>query len=210
MRRVFTLLIIIGGVALAWHYRDSLVGAWREFAGREAAAAGPSAALAESAQAKLGKLSGPKPEGSVALTETEVQSLVQYRVAGFLPSYVVAPHVELRDGRIRVSAQVPTNRFPRVEELGDVIGFLPDTTEVTAVGQLIPLDGDRVGFAIDEISAARVPLPRGLIPAVLQRLGRKDEPGLPADALALPLPAGAKGAYVRGDSLVLIGSAPRS
>ena len=48
-------------------------------------------------------------------------------------------------------------------------------------------------------------LPCRMVGAVLSRLGRRDEAGLPADALALPLPAGATNAYVRGDSLVLVG-----
>jgi hypothetical protein len=42
------------------------------------------------------------------------------------------------------------------------------------------------------------------VPGALRRLGRKDEAGLPADALSLPLPPGADAAYVRGDSLVFL------
>jgi hypothetical protein len=85
-----------------------------------------------------------------------------------------------------------------------VAALLPDTTEVTVRGQLLPLDGGRVAFAIDEVTAAHIPLPRRIVPAALERLGRRDEPGLPRDALALPLPPGAAGAYVRADSLVLL------
>src|SRR5690606_41604065 len=55
-----------------------------------------------------------------------------------------------------------------------------------------------------DLSVARVPLPARLIPPVLRRLGRKDEDGLPANAIAAPLPAGAGAAYVLGDSMVLV------
>src|SRR5690606_33856107 len=95
--------------------------------------------------------------------------------------------------------------FPRVEELGEVLGFLPDTTEVIASGQIIPLRENRVGVTIDELSAARIPLPRGMIPAILRRLGREDEPGLPPDAFGFALPQGVSNAYIHGDSLIFMG-----
>jgi hypothetical protein len=80
-----------------------------------------------------------------------------------------------------------------------------------ASGQLIPLQENRVGIAIDELTAARIPLPRGMIPAILRRLGRHDEPGLPPDAFGMALPPGATNAYIRGDSLIFMGRhTPRS
>jgi hypothetical protein len=54
------------------------------------------------------------------------------------------------------------------------------------------------------VSAQRFPLPARLVPGALERLGRTDEPGLPPDAIALPLPPGVAAAYVRRDSLVLL------
>lgn len=202
MRRLFMVALLVCGAALAWTYREELGRAWDAFRAG-ASPQVPSPALADSAQAKLAMLSGPDPE-RVALSEAEVQSLVQFRVAGHLPGYVVEPEVTLEKDRLRVAAQVPTDRFPRIDELAEVVGFLPDTTEVMVSGQLIPLRGHRVGFAVDEVSAARVPLPRGLIPTLLRRFGRGDEPGLPPDAVPLPLPAGAAGAYVRNDSLIIV------
>ncbi len=202
MRRLLTLALVVGGVALAWHYRDQLRTAWHEIRGTGGPQV-PSPALADSAQAKLAALAGDDPE-RVALSEAEVQSLVQYRVAGYLPGYIVDPRVTLDGDRLRVHARVPTREFPRIDDLAEVMGFLPDTTPVAVTGQLIPLGGSRIGLAVDEVSAARVPLPRGLIPTMLRRFGRTDEPGLPPDALALPLPAGAATAYIRADSLIFI------
>lgn len=205
MRRIVTLVLVGVGVAVAWAQRDRLRTVWEDLRGTREM---PSPELAASAEAKLARLSGDAPQ-RVALSEAEVQSLIQFRVAGYLPDYVVNPRIDLDGDRLRVSAQVPTARFPRLDELEQVMGFLPDTTPVAVTGQLIPLHGSRVGLAVDEVSAARVPLPRGLIPTLLRRFGREDEPGLPPDALALPLPAGASTAYIRSDSLVFVPRAPR-
>ncbi|HEX7119321.1 MAG TPA: hypothetical protein VF212_11060 [Longimicrobiales bacterium] len=202
MRRLFTLALVVGGLMLAWQQRDRIQAVWRVLAGPTPGPQVPSPALADSAQAKLASLSSRRER--VALSQAEVQSLVQFRVAGYLPAYIVDPRITLEDDRLRVEARVPTAEFPRIDDLADVIGFLPDTTVVGATGKLIPLTGERVGLAVDELSAAHVPLPRGLIPTVLRRLGRTDAPGLPPDALALPLPAGAATAYIRGDSLIFL------
>lgn len=202
VRRLFTLLLVAGAVALAWHQRDRILDAWRRYRAADANVQVPSPALADSAQAKLASLS--RDRERVALSQAEVQSLVQFRVASYLPKYIVAPQVTLERDRLRVQARVPTADFPRMDELVDVIGFLPDTTLIGITGKLIPLTGPRVGLAVDELTAARVPLPKGLIPTVLRRFGRTDEPGLPPDALALPLPPGASTAYIRGDSVIFL------
>jgi hypothetical protein len=49
-----------------------------------------------------------------------------------------------------------------------------------------------------------VPLPRRIVPGALDRIGRRDEPGLPRDAIAVTLPPGVAAAYVRRDSLFLL------
>ena len=102
-------------------------------------------------------------------------------------------------------ARVPVDRLPSISEIGDAAAFLPDTAEVALTGRLLPLDEGRVALSIQEVKAARIPLPQRLVPRALQRLGRRDEPGLPRNALALPLPKGASSAYLDSDSLVLIG-----
>jgi hypothetical protein len=78
---------------------------------------------------------------------------------------------------------------------------------LTVTGRLLPLVDGRVAFAVDDVSAQRFPLPRRLVPGVLERLGRREEPGLPDDAMAVSLPPGIANAYVRRDSLVLLARA---
>lgn len=205
LRRIIVLAVVIGGAALAWQYRVPLQAAWDAFRGTEAAISGRISAPPDGVEAKLASL-GEGRIDRIALREDEVQTLIEAHSGELLPPYIVAPRVELRGSRLKVRFQVPTNSFPRVEELGEVLGFLPDTTEVVASGQIIPLRHNRVGVTIDELSAARIPLPRGMIPAILRRLGREDEPGLPPDAFGFALPKGVSNAYIRGDSLIFMGN----
>lgn len=194
----------ISAGVLAWQHRDTLESAWTALRDWRAGPQEPSPELAAAAQAKLAALASAHDATRVSLTQAEVQSLVRYRIAAALPTYVIEPEIELRGDRLRIRAQVPTDLLPWTDDAIDVQEILPDTAVVTATAQLIPLDGERVGLAVDELTAARVPLPRAMIPMVLRRLGRDDEPGLPADALALPLPTGAGGAYIRRDRLVFV------
>lgn len=206
LRRIITLALLVGGAVLAWEYREPLRAAWDAFRADGADPDRRVPGYANSVEEKLALLVDGRSD-RVALQESELQSLVEARAGEFLPPYIVAPRVELRSARLRVRFQVPTDRFPRVDDLGEMLGFLPDTTEVMARGQIIPLTENRVGLTIDELSAARIPLPRGMIPAILKRLGRTDEPGLPPDAFGVGLPEGAINAYLRGDSLIFMGRA---
>jgi hypothetical protein len=205
MKRLLFLVLLVGGGYLLWTERDrvlTLVG--RDQAIASAEPERPSEGLAEMAAAKLENLKNGHVE-SVSFNQLELQSLLQFKFVQLLPAFVDSPQVELKNDRINVKAWVPVENLPSLSELGDAAGFLPDTTEVSMSGHLLPLDSGRVALAIDQVRAARIPLPKRLVPRALQRLGRKDERGLPKDALAVPLPAGAVAAYVHGDSLVLMG-----
>jgi hypothetical protein len=205
MRRLLTLLLIAVVALAVWRFQGELAGLWNDMRStRSAAPAEPSIELAEGAERKLAALAGRSAPEQVVLSEVELQSLVRYRLADALPPFLDSPRVQLEGDRIRVHVRVATDRFPRVPEFREIMGFLPDTTEVAARAQLIPLGRGRIGLAVDEVAAARIPLPKRFIPMVLDRLGRTEEPGLPPDAVAVPLPQGAAGAYVRGGSLVFL------
>lgn len=206
VRRLFLLAFVAAAGAAVWHFRGAIADGWRELRGaREGAPLRASAELAEAAESKLEALASRGAPERVTLTEAELQSLVDYRLSSALPAFLDAPRVRLRDGRVRVEARVMTRRLPDLPELGDFEAFIPDTTDVAATGHLIPLRPGRVGIAVAAISVAGVPLPERLIPPILRRLGRTEEDGLPSDAVAVPLPAGATAAYVHGDSVVLVG-----
>jgi hypothetical protein len=184
--------------------RDRIESAWQDLrGGKQETELEPSAELAQTAADKLAQLKSGDSQ-AVALSQLEIQSLLQYKYRQLLPAFVDSPRVELNEGKIVVQARVPVERLPQLSELGEAAAFLPDTTEVGVTGQVLPLRTGRVALAVDQVRAARIPLPKRLVPGALRKLGRKDEPGLPADALALPLPPGADAAYVRGDSLVFL------
>jgi hypothetical protein len=199
---VLVLVLLLAAIAGVWLFRDQLLLAWREFRGEEAATA-PSPELAAAAEQKLQSLFNGDSR-SVALSALELQSLLQYRYQSIFPAFLDSPTVELAGDQVRLRARVPVDKLPSVDGLGEVAEFLPDTTELRLDGKLLPLDSGRVAFGIDAASASRVPLPRRLLVRALERIGRVDEPDLPRDAVAVPLPRGVAAAYVRSDSLFLI------
>jgi hypothetical protein len=186
--------------------RDRIRTAWNDFRGGDVNALVPSQAAADAADVKLASLK----DGSasqIAISEIELQSLLMFKYRELLPAFVDSPKIELNEDRIEVTGRVPVDRLPSLGDLGQAANFLPDTTEIEVVGKLLPLDNRRAAMAVDRVSAARIPLPQRLVAGALRKLGRKDEPGLPADALAVPLPPGANAAYVRGDSLFFMSAA---
>ncbi|MGH7467740.1 MAG: hypothetical protein ACRENP_07090 [Longimicrobiales bacterium] len=197
---LITVVLLVAGYLIWTQWRSGQVRSEELTASADAPV---SAEIARQADRKLQDLKNQQAE-LVALRANELQSLLQFRFLQLLPAFVYAPQIELQDGQIELRARIPVERLPTLNELGEAAAFLPDTTDVDLVGTLLPLDSGRVAFAIQQVRAARIPLPQRLVPGALQRLGRKDEPGLPRDALALPLPPGASAAYVHGDSLVLL------
>lgn len=206
MRRLLLLIILVALGAFAWTHRDRirqrLPGA-AVAEGSEPVELQPSAELADIAGAKLENLKKGRAE-SATFHSTELQSLLQFRFVQLLPAFVDSPRVELRNGELEVKARVPADRLPSISGLGDAAAFLPDTTDVSMTGRLLPLDNGRVALSIQDVKAAHIPLPQRLIPSALQRMGRRDEAGLPRNALALPLPPGVSSAYLDSDSLVLL------
>jgi hypothetical protein len=203
LRRVVVLVVLLALLGATWLFRDRLRTAWQDLRGVRETELVATPELADAAAQKLESL---RDGGAtqVALSGIELQSLLEYRYQGMLPGFLGTPAVELREDRLLLRARVPVDKLPRVEGLGEAAAFLPDTTDFTVTGRLLPLGAGRAAFAIEDVSAQRFPLPRRLVPGALDRIGRTDEPGLPPDAIALPLPPGAATAYIRRDSLVLL------
>ncbi len=206
LNRLLALALLVSVTAVAWVYRAELGRAWRDLTGRTAAAE-VSPALAESAQIRLDDARAGRGPERVSLTQSELQSLLRYRWSDSLPAWVAVPTVELMDGRIRLGAAVPTRIFGALRELDEIASFLPDTADMAATGQFVPLTAGYVALEIHEITAARIPLPKRVIPAILNGVGRRATPGLAPDAVAVPLPPGITTAFVSGDSLVFIRTA---
>lgn len=211
LRSLVRLVLLVLVLAIGWLYRGPLLELGHKAAERwsvlrkteGAAATLASAELAAVAQAKLDDVRGgfaPR----AAFTTAELQSLLEYRYRSLLPAFVDSPRITLEGDRLRLRMRVPVSRIPESRELGEIAGLLPDTAELDVRGQLLPAEDGRIAFAVDAVSAHRIPLPRRLVPIALDMLGRTAGGGLPADAISIPLPPGASGAYVRSDSLVLL------
>jgi hypothetical protein len=221
VRSAVRLLILLAMVAAAWFYREpllrlghSVADRWTELRRTDAVETEPveltSPELAAVAQAKLDDVKSGLVQRA-AFSSAELQSLLEYRYRGLLPAFVDSPRIVLEGDRVRLRVRVPVSRIPRVRELGDIAGLLPDTTDLEVSGQLLPGASGAIAFAVDDLSAHHIPLPRRLVPMVLEVLGREPDSSLPDDAIPIPLPAGADAAYVRADSLVLVArTAPSS
>jgi hypothetical protein len=205
LRRLVSLVLLVAIVAAIWYFRADIMAKWRQFRGETPAAVSPEEA-ARSANAKMAALESANPPARTALSEPELQALLRSRFAPALPAWLDSTRIRLEGDRIRLSGRVPLDHLPQVRDLGQVAGLLPDTSEVAVTGQVIPLSRGRVALAVDQVTAAHIPLPRRLIPDVL---GRMKKPGdtTPSDALSLPLPRTISSAYVRNDSLILLSGA---
>lgn len=203
--KVVAVVLIVAAAYAGWRWGPSVFPRLAEWMGREEVEASPELAEAtldryEAFQAAEG-VGAP---GEMSLGEGELVSVLRYALPGLLPQGVVEPGVEIDDGRIELSARAAVDRFPDLPDLGPVIGLLPDTVPLTLGGSLLSLGGNRTALVVDEVTASRIPVPSRMIPDILEALGRTDEPGLPADAIELPLPEGLRSVYIRRDSLVLV------
>ncbi|MGH7578018.1 MAG: hypothetical protein ACREM1_23215 [Longimicrobiales bacterium] len=206
LRTVVALAVIAGVLVVGWLNRDQIERVWRSVRVEVDAPASDSAVSPEAAQRAQDKLTALETgrDDRVALGEDELQSLIQYRYSQMLPIFTDTPRITLEDSVIRLRARLPVDKLPRVNELGQIAALLPDTTEIAVTGAVLPLGRGRVALAVEQMSAADIPLPRQMVPAVLRQLGRKDQPGVPDNAVGVPLPPGAGGAYIERDSLVLL------
>jgi len=163
---------------------------------------GPSPELADSVLAELEGFRNVG-EGQIALGGREVTSVLRYSLPGLVPSGIRDPEVSLRDGRVHLSAQVVLSSFPDLPDLGPVLGILPDTLEVVLHASLMPFGPEESALLVHGLEVSRIPIPRRLIPEILRAIGRVDRPGLPPEALAVPLPVGLGSAYILTDSLII-------
>lgn len=197
--RLAGLALIAAVLGFAWYNRHELVTLWDRLLDRQPEA---SEELAASASAKLALL-GQDGVTRVAFHEAELQSLIQYRWAAALPDAVVSPRVGIGAGRVTMEGAVPVSRLGRIAELEEIIAFLPDTTSLRAVASLVPLDGRHIILEVHELGAAGVPIPKRLIPPILDRLRVHQVPGVGPNGLAVPLPEPIGNVWVSGDSLVV-------
>jgi hypothetical protein len=188
--------LILAVLAAAWLFRDRIAFG---LAGSDPVEVSPEAA--EAAQAKLTRL---LEDGAEArLSETEVTSLLRYGAPGFAGGTVEEPSIRLSGETLTLTGTVATESLPSHPELDAVRPFLPDRAPIEVEGRVRTLAGGRAAFEVESVEFASLPIPRRYYPEMLERIGRRDEPGLAPTALAMKLPPGVGEIRVEGGYLIL-------
>jgi hypothetical protein len=202
-------VVLVGAAYGGWKWGPAVfprLESWLgETAAEEVRPGGPSPEIAESTRDRVEAfLAGDGAEPRLELDGTELSSVIRYALPGIIPPGVELPMVELEDGKVFLSARVARAAFPDLSALGEIAGLLPDTVDIRMRGALVPFSAGVSALHVERVEAERIPLPARVIPAILAALGRKGRDGLPAEAMAIPLPSGLDRAFVEGDRLILL------
>lgn len=199
------LLVAWGG----WRWGDAVFPRLERVAGIETRAgeteAEPSRELADEAIRRWERFARADGERELLVSDVEVTSVLRHGLPGLLPAGVTEPRVEFREGGMKISGKVATDALPDIPELGRMLGILPDTVPMEMDAVLIPFEGDETALVIRRVTASGIPVPRRFVPRILDALGREGRPGLPPEAIRVPLPPDVLRAYVLADSLHLVG-----
>ncbi|MGD2120165.1 MAG: hypothetical protein PVJ76_00400 [Gemmatimonadota bacterium] len=171
--------------------------------GSESQEVATSPAIADSALAEIQRFRRGEGSDQLALDASELTSLVRFSIPELMPEGVVNPAVTLKEGRIHFRSRVALASFPDLPDLGPFLGILPDTVDVALEATMMPFGEGRAALLVHKVEAMRIPLPGRVVPEILQAMGREERPGLPPEAIMVPLPSGLGSAYISTDSLVL-------
>lgn len=205
MGRVFALVILVGIVFVAWRWGPEAMQIVRTggLSTRVAESEPPSEALAARAERELdGLLAGR--EEVIALSASELESLLHFRFPMDWPDGVSLPSVRMSDGELSLDLRLARDRIPSLPELENILDFLPDTVPVRLRGRVLALGGGTAALLVHRIEASSIPIPRRFFPRILESIrGGSGPADLPPEALFLPLPAGIESIRVSEDRLVL-------
>jgi hypothetical protein len=205
--RALILILLVVAAYAGWRWGPQVfprLQEWVAQSGVEEDEGNPaSPALADSVVAQVQELRRGGGSGRMAFGDRELTSVLRYSVPGLIPDGVAAPKVSLGQDRVRLGARVALAVFPDLPDLGPILGILPDTLDVVLEASMMPFGPGRAALMVHGLEASRIPLPRRLIPEILAAMGRSSEPGLPPEAILVPLPSGVGAAYILGDSLIL-------
>jgi len=203
------LLVLLLGVAYAgWRWGEAVFprveSVLRSESGEEETP--PTPAMAEAVLARVEALlaGGGGEEENIALDGPSVSAVVRYGGLGLLPPGMEEAAVRFRDGSVILSVRAALASFPAFPELGGIMEILPDTVPLQLRAFVVAFGEGETALRVDAIDASGIPLPRRTFPAILEALGRQERPGLPPEAVPLPLPRGLRTIYIRGDSLHLV------
>jgi len=206
-RKVGILLLLLVAAYAGWQWGPEVFPKVHDWLGvsqgdvEEELVASPE--LADSVMARVQEFRRGDGPGQLALGDGELTSILRHSVPELVPDGITNPQVTLRDGRVHFRARVALSSFPDLPDLGPIIGLLPDTLDVALQAAMMPFGDGTAALLIHRLEAARIPLPRRLVPEILSAMGRRDQLGLPPEALMVQLPPGLGSAYILTDSLIL-------
>jgi hypothetical protein len=203
--RVLGCLVVLGGLALGWLYRDQVVRTARGWLGRAeapapAASAGrPGARALASAKSKVDSLNGWGAD-SVVLTPSELASLVGDGLDAEVRRQLDSLRVEPLDGEVRIRARLRTGRLPS-DVVGPLAIALRETEPIEAVGPLRVLRPSVGEWDVRSIEIRELPLPADLVHRVVGRvLGDPRQESVP-----LRVPPGVRAIRLTPGAAILYG-----
>lgn len=203
--RVLGCLVVLGGLALGWLYRDQVVRTAREWLARAeapapAASAGrPGARALASAKSKVDSLNGWGAD-SVVLTPSELASLVGDGLDAEVRRQLDSLRVEPLDGEVRIRARLRTGRLPS-DVVGPLAIALRETEPIEAVGPLRVLRPSVGEWDVRSIEIRELPLPADLVHRVVGRvLGDPRQESVP-----LRVPPGVRAIRLTPGAAILYG-----
>jgi hypothetical protein len=201
--RALGCLVIVAGVAVGWLYRDRVLGAALELAGRRrdvpAASGRPGTRALAAAKARADSVRRGAVD-SVILNPAETASLIASGLEPTVRRQLDSLEVRLLDGEIEIGARVATARLPR-ETLGLLRLAVREHERVRAAGPVTVVGSGRGGWQIERLDVAGVPLPADAVAPVLGRaLGDTGR------TLPVAIPAGVRDIRIRPNGAVLFGA----
>jgi hypothetical protein len=203
--RVLGCLVVLGGLALGWLYRDQVVRTARGWLARAeapapAASAGrPGARALASAKSKVDSLNGWGAD-SVVLTPSELASLVGDGLDAEVRRQLDSLRVEPLDGEVRIRARLRTGRLPS-DVVGPLAFVLRETEPIEAVGPLRVLRPSVGEWDVRSIEIRELPLPADLVHRVVGRvLGDPQQESVP-----LRVPPGVRAIRLTPGAAILYG-----
>lgn len=212
LRSVGLLVLALGIAYAGWRWGAAVFPRLEAWFGRDTTAPAvaapdvrqPSVALADSTLDRVERFRSGADGDELALDGAELSSVLRHALPGILPPGVGEPTVDLDGESVWLSARIELAAIPNLSSVGDMVAILPDTVRVRLRGVVLPLSPGWAAFQVERVEAERFPLPSGLIPGVLTALGRRDRAGLPARALAVPLPEGLDRVQVVDGRMILL------
>jgi len=144
---------------------------------------------AERARAALDKLSQPRGQVFQTISASDLAAYAFAELSKRFPGSADSIETSAAGENVSVRANVKLADLGGANALGPLGGMLGDREKVQLTGTFRVLKPGIAEFAVKEVKLRNLPVPRGMIPALVKRMDHGTRPpGLSDDALAVPIP----------------------